>query len=137
MEHSVETVKTFIEQWPDSSLGCRQQFIKLAEYLGTLEGVSLEFVSRPDISYSLRAGHRDDGSRPLFAMVDVIDADPRWLSVCFYAETVADVEQRGNVVPNGLLGEDGLCFDIEDDNSEIISYIISLIDEANKAVSHR
>ena len=66
-------------------------------------------------------------------MIDVIDDEPRWLSICFYGEMVSDPEERGDYVPGGLLGEDGLCFDIESGNEELVSYVIARIDEAYSA----
>jgi hypothetical protein len=67
-------------------------------------------------------------------MIDVIDDDPRWLSICFYSEMVSDPEARGDYVPGGLLGEDGLCFDLEPGDEELVSYVTARIDEAHRAV---
>jgi len=59
---------------------------------------------------------------------------PRWLSVCFYGETVSDPEERGDLVPGGLLGEDGLCFDVENGSDDFIDYLIARINEAYNTV---
>jgi hypothetical protein len=49
------------------------------------EHVTLAFISRPGVSYSLRAAMDNLGERgrPLFVMIDIIDDDSenRWLSV--------------------------------------------------------
>ena len=124
-----EALEEFLQTWPQDSSACKQLFIHFMDNLMTREAVRIEFVPRPGVSYSLRA-RRENSNRAVFALVDVIETDPRWLSVCFYAEMVDDVEQLGNIVPGGLLGEDGLCFDIEDENSTYITYIISIIDQA-------
>lgn len=66
-------------------------------------------------------------------MVDVIEDDPRWLSVCFYEEMVTDPEERGDSVPGGLLGEDGICFDVDAFDETLLSYIKQRITEASQA----
>ena len=67
--------------------------------------------------------------------MDVIeDVDGRWLSVCFYADTVSDPEERGNLVPLGLLGEDGYCFDVEEPDTVLEAYVLERIDEARGSV---
>ena len=60
-----------------------------------MEGVSLTFVGRPGVSYSIRPVHRNQQNRDKFAIVDVIDDDPneRWLSVCFYEDMITDPNQ--------------------------------------------
>ena len=125
-----EEIEHFIKQWPDHSATCRRLFEKMSNMLRSMAGVQVEFIARPGVTYSLRAARTNDTARPLFAMVDVIDAEPRWLSVCFYADMISDPGERGDYVPGGLLGEDGLCFDIEDDNNSHITYIVDRIDEA-------
>lgn len=95
----------------------------------------LNFKSRPGVTYSLRARHLNQLGKPLFAMIDVIDDEPRWLSVCFYDQMVTDPEDRGDWVPGGLLGEDGLCFDIEGESEELLAYLKKRIIEAHNAAS--
>ena len=134
MDQHQQGLEDFITEWPESSKTCRAPFIHLKEYLQELEGVILQFIPRPGVTYSLRASHRGQSDRPLFTMVDVIDAEPRWLSVCFFGETVSDPEERGDLVPGGLLGEDGLCFDVENGSDDAIEYLIARIDEAYQTV---
>jgi len=135
MDSQLKEIDQFITAWPDSSAQTREPFIRLKTKLQDLKDAHLQFVARPGVTYSLRGIHQRQGDRPLFVMVDVIDDEPRWLSICFYGKMVGDPEQRGDYVPGGLLGEDGLCFDIETDNEDDLSYLMARVDEAYSAVS--
>nr|WP_321258705.1 hypothetical protein [uncultured Pseudodesulfovibrio sp.] len=120
-----EELTAFLESWtadPNKTKGCFQNF---KEHLEGLEGVTLDFVARPGITYSLRATHANQKKRSLFAMVDIIDDDPadRWLSVCFYKELVDDPDEIGDEVPEGLMGEDAKCFDLYEGDDAQVSYI--------------
>ena len=128
-------LEEFIAGWSDSATDCRQIFVDLRDLLARLENVVLEFVARPGVTYSLRGARTEQKDRPLFVMVDVIDSDPRWLSVCFYGEMVTDPEELGDYVPGGLLGEDGLCFDIESDENGIVTYVKERIVEAHSSAA--
>jgi hypothetical protein len=130
-----EEVETFIDQWPESSKGCQAVFSRLYDFLTRLSGARIEFHARPGITYSLRGVPIDNGNFPLFVMIDVIDDHPRWLSVCFYERLVNDDEDRGDIVPGGLLGEDGLCFDVESEDEEMIVYLQQLMAKACAAVT--
>ncbi len=56
--------------------------------------------------------------------MDIVeDIEGRWLSVCFYADTVADPDEKGNLVPKGLLGEDGYCFDVDGADLDLEEYL--------------
>ncbi|MBW2683786.1 MAG: hypothetical protein JRC69_09555, partial [Deltaproteobacteria bacterium] len=68
---------------------------------------------------------------------DVIDDDPaeRWLSVCFYGDMIADPEQRGEVIPGGLAGSDGYCFDMFEDDKELADYLVDRLVEACAAAA--
>jgi hypothetical protein len=72
-----------------------------------------------------------------FVMIDIIDDDSenRWLSVCFYDDMVKDPDEKGDFVPGGLLGEDGLCFDLDEHDEDMILYIEERIDEAHAKIS--
>lgn len=137
MDTYLHEIKQFIADWPASSSLCRDLFIQLKTHLQSLEGIRLQFAARPGVTYSLRAGHAHQGDRALFAMIDVIDDDPRWLSICFYSEMVSDPEERGDYVPGGLLGEDGLCFDLEPGDEGLVSYVTARLDEAHRAARSR
>ena len=123
-------LKTFLEEWPETPEKNRAVFLHCKEYLEQKENITSVFIPRPGITYSLRVGHSEQKRRNLFAMIDVIEDTPRWLSVCFYAEMITDPERKGDEVPGGLLGEDAVCFDIEAWDEERIRYIEARLDEA-------
>lgn len=137
MDQDLQEIEQFITMWPDFSETCRDLFVRLKEYLQGFETVSLQFIARPGVTYSLRATHPNQRDRPLFTMIDVIDDKPRWLSICFYGEMVSDPEERGDYVPGGLLGEDGICFDLENSDEECVSYVIGRLDEAYSMAGSR
>ena len=69
-------------------------------------------------------------------MVDVASLDgERFLSVCFYADTITDPEERGDLIPGGLLSKDGYCFDVDSDDDDIVSYVEARIYEAAASFS--
>ncbi|HIJ90622.1 MAG: hypothetical protein OEV89_07625 [Desulfobulbaceae bacterium] len=123
-------LNTFIDEWEETPEKNRAVFTRLREYLGKKEGVTLQFIARPGVTYSLRAVHAAQKKRSLFVMVDVIEDTPRWLSVCFYGEMITDPEEKGDFVPGGLLGEDAVCFDIAEWDEERIRYIEVRLNEA-------
>lgn len=125
---------SFIAGWQVDGLRTRDAFVHLSELLLKNNQSLLSFHARPGITCSLRAhiasGQGEEG--PLYAMVDVIDDDPeqRWLSVCFYGDRISDPDERGDFVPGGLLGHDAVCFDYDDDNAELLSYIALRVGES-------
>jgi hypothetical protein len=125
-------VDEFLQQWAETPEQTRKAFLELRQHLLQKERMSFEFVARPGVSYSLRARHLHQSRRPLFAMVDVIDDDPahRWLSVCFFGEMISDPDERGDFVPEGLLGEDAHCFDIDAWDDALMAYVMARLDEA-------
>ncbi len=125
-----KALNTFIEEWPASPERIKDLFIRLRDALASREGVILDFVPRPGVTYSLRAVHTNQKKRDLFVMVDVIEDDPRWLSVCFYGDMIGDPEEKGDFVPEGLLGEDAVCFDIERWDDALIRYLEARMQEA-------
>ncbi len=125
-----QELDTFIEEWKESPDNNKAVFVHFRDCLLQKKGVTLDFVSRPGVTYSLRATHSNQKEKPLFVMVDVIEDTPRWLSVCFYGETITDPEGRGDFVPGGLLGEDAVCFDLEQQDKELARYIETRLDEA-------
>ncbi len=129
-KESERELNTFIEEWKETPEKNRAVFLYFREYLGKKEGVALDFISRPGLTYSLRAVHENQKEKELFVMMDVIEDDPRWLSICFYGEMIADPEEKGDYVPEGLLGEDAVCFDLEEKDDALIRYVASRIDEA-------
>ena len=122
------------ESWTHDSGSIKPAFVKLQELLSGKENATLSFKSRPGVSYSSRAniGKTGDTEERLFVIVDIVDDDPenRWLSVCFYEDMITDPNGEGNLLPKGLLGEDGYCFDLYEYDEAAISYLEQRIDEA-------
>jgi len=123
----------FIAAWRETPEKNKQAFLELKDHLAAKEGAQLEFVPREGLTYSLRGSFPNQTERPLFVMVDVIEDNPRWLSVCFYGEMISDPEEAGDYVPEGLLGEDAVCFDIEAYDPRRLAYVAARIDEAHQA----
>ncbi len=132
MSEAIQQLKSFIENWTETQEQNKKAFVRLKDYIASKPGVNLDFMPREGLTYSLRATHEDQKNKPLFVMVDVIEDTPRWLSVCFYNEMITDPEENGDFVLDGLLGEDALCFDLEEYNEEGIRYVVARIDEACK-----
>ncbi|MGB5987512.1 MAG: hypothetical protein WBG37_19560 [Desulfobacterales bacterium] len=130
MGQTSQELQDFIDGWADSEDRNKDAFLRLKAFLEGKSGTKLEFIPRPGVTYSLRAAHENQQVKPLFAMVDVIEDDPRWLSVCFYGEMIQDPDESGDFVPEGLLGDDALCFDLESYEPETLAYLEARLDEA-------
>lgn len=130
----MKELETFIESWTETDSKTKQAFTELCEHLKTLADTTFEFTERPKVSYSLRPRHGSQKKRSLFAMVDVIDDDPedRWLSVCFYKEMITDPDEAGELIPEGLLGEDGYCFDLYEYDKAEINYLKQRLSQAHE-----
>lgn len=128
----MKKLQQFIDAWSEDGLDIKPVFLSLYRELGKMDGVRFDFFDRPGISYSLRSVHERQTDRPLFVMIDVIDDDPdrRWLSVCFYGDMINDPEELGDLIPGGLLGSDGYCFDVDKSDVKIETYIADRIREA-------
>ncbi len=124
----------FLSKWDSSALDMKNGFLALKDCLAAMDDVSCEFNGRPGVSYSLRPKHNNQKDRNLFAMVDVIDDEPeaRWLSVCFYGDMIIDPDEMGEVIPGGLAGDDGYCFDVFEYDAAAINYIKERLVEAGK-----
>lgn len=133
-EIAFDELMKVLDSWQDNHQKIKISFLKIKDTLLKRKNTSLDFKSRPGVSYSLRANFKnlDGKKRPLFALVDIIDDDPqnRWLSICFYVETITDPENIGNLVPQGILGEDGYCFDLYEFEESMMSYVEKRMDEA-------
>ncbi|MBQ9453142.1 MAG: hypothetical protein IJU65_07625 [Desulfovibrio sp.] len=132
-----EALHAFLNTWQEDPLHAKKAFQTYMDMLTGQKGVSLSFKARPGISYSLRARHAAQGKRELFVLVDVVDDEPeaRWLSVCFYDDMVADPEELGDFVPEGLMGENARCFNLEEDDSRMRDYIGARLAEAVRAAA--
>jgi hypothetical protein len=126
-----------IDTWTKDPGNIKPAFIQLRDALTRKERAIFYFKSRPGISHSFRAyvPQGGDTKERLFVMVDIVDDDPenRWLSVCFYGDTITDPDEAGDLVPGGLLGEDGYCFDLYEYDEALISYLKDRIDEAHQS----
>lgn len=128
----MEKLEQFLTTWEDCP--AKEAFGVLRESLMAVPGVVLSTKLRPGVSISLRGGHPNQQGRELFVMVDIIDDDPdnRWLSVCLYDDLVSDPEGLGDFVPQGLLGEDARCFDLDEADVDTVAYVAARIREAGE-----
>lgn len=125
-------VDVFLKEWTEDPLNAKAAFESFRSLLAANEQVSFTFKARPGVSYSLRARHSSQTKRELFVLIDVVDDEPesRWLSVCFYASMIQDPDELGDFVPQGLMGEDACCFNLDEDNSQMQAYIAARLQEA-------
>jgi len=130
MSCSSRELSDFLANWPEGPEGSKEAFVRLKDHVASHPGVRCGFHPREGITYSLRAGHEEQQERSLFVLIDVIEDAPRWLSVCFYADMINDPDELGDFVPEGLLGEDALCFDLDAYEDSRVLYIQERIDEA-------
>ncbi len=139
MTTEYQEVAEFVNSWQGQGSAIRGTFIRLLEQLRTMKGVSCSFLARPGVSYSLRPKHCLQQDRDFFMILDVIDDDPaaRWLSVCFYRDLITDPEERGEVIPGGLAGDDGYCFDLSDNDAGMADYLEKRCLEACESVKER
>jgi hypothetical protein len=135
MNTTMQELMSFVNEWVESPEQNKKAFIRLKKYLESLTGVALVFLPRPGLTFSLRVSHVKQKEKPLFVMVDVIEGDPRWLSVCFYGEMISDPDDKGDFVPGGLLGQDARCFDMDSYSEEGIRYLEERIAEAWRAAT--
>lgn len=131
-QSTIPELETFTSEWNADAARMKEAFIRFKDHLYAKEDIQFDFKSRPGVSYSLRAKHVKQQDRDLFVMVDVIDDDPeeRWLSVCFYGDLLTDPEEKGDLVPDGLAGDDGYCFDLDEWDDNDVAYIEARLDEA-------
>lgn len=125
-------IGSFLASWQKDPLQAKPVFVEFRDYLASLPDVELGFKGRPHISYSMRAKHAAQKERDVFVLVDVVDDDPdnRWLSICFYADMITDPDENGDLVPNGLLGEDAICFNLDEDDPAAKEYVLKRLREA-------
>jgi len=130
----MQELENLLNDWKDTETETKKAFVELYTHLKTLEDTTFEFISRPNVSYSLRPKHTSQKNRSLFAMVDIIDDDPseRWLSVCFYGEMITDPDEAGDLIPEGLLGEDGYCFDLYEYDPDEVAYLKQRLSQARE-----
>jgi len=134
LNNSIKELELFVKVWKDSPEQNKKAFVRLKDYLASKPGVNIDFLTRTGITYSLRAAHVNQKNKPLFAMVDVIEDQLRWLSICFYSWMISDPDEKGVFIPEGILGDDAVCFDLEEYNEDEIQYIEARFDEAYQSV---
>jgi hypothetical protein len=134
---AAQEIESFLNSWPGEVQPMRGWFERFYRELAAIEGVTFTFAARPGVSYSMRPVHRNQKEKTLFAIIDVIDDDPgeRWLSVCFYEEMITDPAGRGEVIPGGLSGQDGYCFDMYENDEELAAYLLDRLQEAAAAAA--
>ena len=127
-----DAMQEMMASWQTDPLKARDAFDQYANFLAVQKGVEFEFKARPGVSFSLRARHTAQKKRELFVLVDIIDDEPesRWLSVCFYADMVNDPDELGDFVPQGLMGEDACCFNLDSHDPDMQAYIAARLGEA-------
>ena len=119
-------ISDLIRNWKSDPQNLKKAFMELRDIIASKENTFITFKSRPGVSHSLRSNViTGDKESRIFALVDVIDDDPenRWLSVCFYNGTITEDKEPGNIIPDGILGEDGYCFDLDANEEYMISYL--------------
>ncbi len=128
-----------LDNWTTDTGNAKFFFRQFYQQLAAKPRVALEWVNRPGISYSLRGNVGGQTHYPLFVMIDIIDDDPqsRWLSVCFYGDMIDDPDELGDFVPGGLLGQDGHCFDLDENDPVLFAYIGARIDQAYRYLLDR
>lgn len=126
-----DEMQQFLQDWQKDPLHTKAAFTEFWQYLSALPQVECSFKARPQVSYSLRAALAGS-ERPLFVLVDVVDDAPeaRWLSVCFYADMITDPQELGDFVPEGLMGRDACCLNLEEDDPAMRAYILARLEEA-------
>ena len=131
-----QELDTFLAWWKDNALQVKKSFVLLKNYVTDKTDLAFVFRARPGVSYSLRVKHKLQTKRVLFVIMDVID-DPenRWLSICFYPDMITDPDDKGVLIPLGLLGEDGYCFDVEEWDDVYLQYLLARLDEAHENAS--
>ena len=129
------TLEQFLEQWPAGEAGLKKSLLAYRREVMDMAGVGESFLPRPGVSYSLRwdLDPRPEGrDKPLFAMADVVPLgeDELMLSLCFYGDDISDPDELGNLIPGGLYGENGHCFDLEGDDPDMVAYCLERASEA-------
>ncbi|MFA6010234.1 MAG: hypothetical protein WC799_09630 [Desulfobacteraceae bacterium] len=125
-------INGFLETWTEDANSMKRAFVRLMHHLESMQGVSFGFKGRAGVSYSLRAKHDNQKNRELFVLMDVIDDEPdaRWLAVFFYGDLITDPDEKGDLVPEGLAGDDGYCFNLDEWDENEISYLEDRLGEA-------
>jgi len=134
------TLEKISASWPSAQSGLGRAFEELTGEAQRMSGTKFSLVSREGVSYSFRAALIDPPparTRPVFFLADVIisPSEPWFLSVCFYEDEITDPKELGNPIPQGLYGETGYCFDVDDYDPGLLTYLKDRLAEACQAAS--
>ncbi|MCB2188923.1 MAG: hypothetical protein KQJ78_21085 [Deltaproteobacteria bacterium] len=131
-----KALEDLLALWPENQLAVRDHLLALKAAAEALPGAVWSFLPRPGVSYSLRftldpapVGR----TRPVFFLVDTVPLaeDEFLLSVCFYEDEITDPEERGNAIPQGLFNETGYCFDMDEEDEDLLGYCLERLKEAH------
>ena len=128
---SNDSVKTFFDEWNVDINGVKTACEILLTTMASFSGVKLVFLHRPGISFSVRMLPSDNQEK-IIALLDIIDDAPeeRWASLCFDASRIVDVEELGDLVPQGLQGYDACCFDYDKEDMGFLAYLKARLQES-------
>ncbi len=135
-----KALRQFLDTWPSDQQGLKDAYVEFVEMVKGLPDTECRFVSRPGISHSFRANAeegRTERKRPVFLLMDVVSEKdgPYWLSLCFYGDEIQDPDEEGDAIPQGLFGETGYCFDMDEYDEAKQEYLKTRIEEAHKAAT--
>ncbi|MFH1090615.1 MAG: hypothetical protein V1742_03495 [Pseudomonadota bacterium] len=135
-----DSLQELLDSWPEAQSQTREAFLYLVREAEARPESSLSLVSRPGVSFSFRAetdNPAPDRDRPVYFLVDVImsEAEPWFLSACFYENEITDPEELGNPIPQGLFNDTGYCFDVEDKDPHLLAYLKERLAEAHASAS--
>lgn len=133
----MQTLDQFLDDWQASGQETALFFRAICDVVKGFDEVTYDFSGRPGISYSVRPTHQNLKERKFFAIMDVIDDEPddRWLSICFYSDFITDPDELGDLVPGGLAGGDGYCFDVYANDEKMFAYLKERLMEAYQAAA--
>lgn len=132
------TFEEIFRNWPENQKGLYKAFARLTDQAQNQPECTWKLLARPGISYSFRAAPADgppSRKRPVYFLVDIVisQADPWFLSVCFYEDEISDPEDLGNPIPQGLFQETGYCFDVDDFDPRQLEYLEERMIEARQS----
>jgi hypothetical protein len=129
-----KNLQDLFDNWPARQEGLKRCLNEIKDAALAIPEVVVSFISRPGVSHSLRfdLDPRPDGRiRPLVFMSDVVDLGGElMLSVCFFQDEITDPEELGDAIPQGLYGENGYCFDVDEYDPGQVAYLMDRLAEA-------
>ncbi len=134
---STENFDKILASWPAEQKDLSEAFMDLTLEARMLPNIKWELLVRKGVSYSFRVSTNDNSKkrqRPVFCLMDVVMSkfEPWFLSVCFYEDEITDPSGLGNCIPSGLFEETGYCFDLEENDISVVSYLKDRLAEAHR-----